>query len=84
MISLLDEGENIEVSSFFPADASLANGIDVQSLCLERGKYKLVIIDFNNNSGVQNYNIESNGETIAQGGEVGFAEETIFDIPLVP
>ena len=73
-------GRRIDVSSFFPSDASLANGIDVQSLCLERGKYKVFFYDFNNNSGVRNYYIESNGETIAQGGEVGFAEETIGNV----
>jgi hypothetical protein len=63
-----------------------SNGYDKERHCLPVGRYQFIIWDSAGDGlcclyGSGNYTVTSNDELIAEGGEFGFNETTIFDVP---
>jgi hypothetical protein len=61
-------------------------GYDKERHCLPVGRYQFIIWDLAGDGlcclyGSGNYTVTSNDELIAEGGEFGFNETTIFDVP---
>ena len=79
-------GEGVEL--YFPPDNSVANQLDVRTVCLAEGSYKFTLYNsfgggFCCSNGKGGYSLLSGGFTIAQGGEFAYSEEVPFDLPVV-
>jgi len=81
-------GLQINIDVFFPNNNSLANQEYNKLLCLEEGSYKFAMYDSNGDglccgNGNGEYAVSTSDGTIilAQGGEFGYYEDTVFGLP---
>ena len=86
LVKIEDSGSETSVDTFFPFDDSLVNQRYNKELCLEEGSYKFTMYDSYGDglccvNGNGEYLVTSNGIALAQGGEFGYNEETLFDLP---
>lgn len=90
VLTKVEDGSGLQsnIDTFFvPFDEGLANQRYTQSLCLDEGSYKFTMYDSYGDglccvNGNGEYVITSEGVILAQGGEFGYSEETLFDLPL--
>ena len=76
-----DGSENVtSIASFFPTDTQ--NVATVQTLCLDEGRYEILVYNGYGTNGIESYYIKYlNGDSIVQGGKiVDFFVTNNFDI----
>ena len=77
-----DGSENVtSIASFFPTDTQNI-GSTVQTLCLDEGRYEILVYNGYGTNGIESYYIKYlNGDSIVQGGKiVDFFVTNNFDI----
>jgi len=90
VLTKVEDGSGLQsnIDTFFvPFDEGLANQRYTRSLCLDEGSYRFTMYDSYGDglccvNGNGEYVITSEGVILAQGGEFGYSEETLFDLPL--